>query len=551
MTQIALDSFYPVALDALPRAWEVCYIGDIISDIHSGFASGVHNAEGRGVAHLRPMNVSRNGNIDLSDVKYVADERGPRLLQGDILFNNTNSPELIGKTAPYDLTDRLAFSNHMTRLRPPQGVNHHFAAYQLHYLWMAGFFLHKCVEHVNQASVSSRELGNSVPFVLPPIPEQHRIVAFIEQQFSRLDAAVTNLKRARTNLKRYQASVLKAACEGRLMLPEAELARSEGRDYEPASVLMERILTERRVLREAAQQAKRRSKGQPSLPGVSPSRYEEPPAPDTSGLPEPPEGWEWATIGQLSWRLQYGTSAKADDEPTGVPVLRMGNIQEGTVDFAHLKFLPEAHQDVSSTTLEPGDLLFNRTNSAELVGKTAVYAPQHPRACFASYLIRVSFAHGVEPRYVATCINSYYGRQYVGRVQSQQVGQANVSGTKLSNMPIPVPPQAEQTRIVAEFERRLSGIQVVKQAIEVNLKRAERLRHAILKHAFEGRLVPQDPNDELASVLLERIKVGRVAVAGARPTRQRRETPTRRKKQPALNDHTSVDIRPADEKVLS
>ena len=121
---------------------------------------------------------------------------------------------------------------------------------------------------------------------LPPFPEQRRIVAEIEKQFTRLDAAVAALRRTRANLKRYRASVLHAACSGELVPTEAELARAEGREYEPADVLLERILAERRARWEA--QEKRRGK------------YQEPAAPDTSDLPTLPEGWVWVTLGQIS-----------------------------------------------------------------------------------------------------------------------------------------------------------------------------------------------------------------------------------------------------------
>ena len=327
---------------------------------------------------------------------------------------------------------------------------------------------------------------------LPPLPEQHRIVAAIEEQFTRLDAAVAALQRAQANLKRYRASVLKAACEGHLIPTEAELARQEGRDYEPASQLLERILTERRARWES--QEKRRGK------------YQEPAPPDTRDLPELPQGWVWATVAQLSSRIEYGTSFKAGADPSGIPVLRMGNIQNGELDFSELKYLPSDNPEAQKTMLTDGDLLFNRTNSAELVGKTAVYKNRYPAACFASYLIRVSFMHNFSADYACTFINSQHGRAYIGRVRNQQVGQANVNGTKLAAMPIPLPPLAEQRRIVAEVERRISVIQQAEATTEASLKRAERLRQSILKRAFEGQLVPQDPDDEPASVLLERIK---------------------------------------------
>ena len=168
------------------------------------------------------------------------------------------------------------------------------------------------------------------PFPLPPLPEQHRIVAEIEKQFTRLDASVAALKRIQANLKRYRASALKAACEGRLVPTEAELARAEGRDYEPADRLLERILSERRARWEA--QENRRGK------------YKEPIALGTSDLQELPEGWVWATVGQLSTRIEYGTSTKAGSVSTGIPVLRMGNIQDGELSFSDLKYLARIHR---------------------------------------------------------------------------------------------------------------------------------------------------------------------------------------------------------------
>ena len=136
-----------------------------------------------------------------------------------------------------------------------------------------------------------------LPLPLPPLPEQRRIVAEIEKQFTRLDASVAALKRTQANLKRYRASVLKAACEGTLVPTEAELARAEGRDYEPADRLLDRILAERRARWES--QDKRRG------------QYKEPAAPDTSDLPELPEGWVWALWEEsrgIRWALHHGSA---------------------------------------------------------------------------------------------------------------------------------------------------------------------------------------------------------------------------------------------------
>jgi len=308
---------------------------------------------------------------------------------------------------------------------------------------------------------------------LAPLPEQERIVERIESLFTQLDAGVAGLKRAQAALKRYRASVLKAACEGRLVPQDP--------NDEPAEVLLRRILAE---------------KGEKAdkIPVAN------------GNLPELPKGWVWAKVGWLILNMQYGTSEKANLNIAGIPVLRMGNIQAGSLDFNNLKYLPTNTKGLEKLILEPGDLLFNRTNSAELVGKTAVYRENHPKASFASYLIRVQLHPDVLPDSVSFYINSIFGRQYIASVVSQQVGQANVNGTKLANMPIPLAPLAEQHRIVAEVERRLSVVQELEQTISASLKRATRLRQAILKRAFEGELVEQNPRDEPAEALLERIK---------------------------------------------
>ena len=347
------------------------------------------------------------------------------------------------------------------------------------------------------------------------------------------------LRRAQANLKRYRASVLKEAQPARAgwspprrNWPAPKAASTNPPAPSTRLLLLERILAERRVFRWESQEKKRgkyklnasvlrRAQANPTPQGCRPAGTAErggilwATVEHTPALLQLAEGWMWTTVEQLSSRIQYGTSEKAGLDPSGMPVLRMGNIQDGALDFSDLKYLPSQNEEVVKTLLNPGDLVFNRTNSPELVGKSAVYQEVHSPACFASYLIRVSFPEDCLPEYVCFFINSQHGRAYIAQVRSQQVGQANVNGTKLAAMPIPLPPVAEQRRIVAEVERRLSVVQQAEATVEVSLARAERLRQSILKQAFSGRLVPQDPDDEPASALLERIRAEREAEAQA------------------------------------
>lgn len=327
-------------------------------------------------------------------------------------------------------------------------------------------------EHTSSITVkhlSSRTV-QKIPIPLPPLDEQKQIVAEIETQFARLDDAVAALERARARLKRYRASVLKAACEGRLVPTEAELARQEGRDYEPASVLLERIRAEREA-----------------NPGKKRGSVKKAPAMDTTELADLPEGWEWTTVGDAASEVRYGTSAKTHENSDGIPVLRMGNIVDGKLDFRSLKFLDRDHPEFPELLLKYNDILFNRTNSAELVGKSAVYRGNVPECSYASYLIRVRLIKEYFPDLLVYYINSVHGRAWVRSVVNQQVGQANVNGTKLKALTIPVPPTAEQERIVAEVERRMSVIDQLEATVDTNLKRAESLRQSILRQAFGGR----------------------------------------------------------------
>jgi len=175
------------------------------------------------------MNISRNGAIGLSDLKYVEAKSGYDVKPGDVLFNNANSPELIGKSTVCSVEMPLAYSNHMTRIRTNESVEPSFLAHQLHWLWMTGYFRHRCTNHVNQASISSGPLADSVGVAVPPIGEQRHIVAEIEKQFTRLDEGLLQLSTAEARTRRLPSVIIRKAFERNLPLkPLNELAVIRG-----------------------------------------------------------------------------------------------------------------------------------------------------------------------------------------------------------------------------------------------------------------------------------------------------------------------------------
>jgi type I restriction enzyme, S subunit len=391
--------------------------------------------------------------------------------------------------------------------------------------WLSHFLSQPAFRKVARANMTGTAGQMRVPakwlqtvgLPIPPLAEQSRIVAKLEELLSDLDAGVAELKAAQKKLAQYRQSLLKAAVEGRL----TEAWRAQHRPTETGAQLLDRILTERRARWEAKQLAKFQAQGK-TPPKDWQKKYPEPVRPDTSGLPELPEGWGWATIDQLSFEQRYGSSAKTDEAASGVPVLRMGNLREGRLDLRSLKYLPENHDEFPQLFLEDGDLLFNRTNSAELVGKTAVYRLEVVPCSFASYLISVRFSPGYLPELASAFINSTYGRDWIKSVAVQQVGQANVNGSKLSALAIPVPPFAEQQEIVRNLGIQTATAFYLESNIDRSLKQSTAQRQNILRAAFSGQLVPQDPNDEPASVLLERVRAERAAQGAVKKPRGRK-----------------------------
>ena len=254
-------------------------------------------------------------------------------------------------------------------LTPARGVLPRFIQYLLN---SAGFVSY--ASHLNEGDrprVDYDQIG-AYRFLLPSIPEQQRIVEAIESYFTRLDDAVATLERVQRNLKRYRASVLKAAVEGRLVPTEAELARAEGRDYEPASVLLERILAERR---RRWQKAGGRGK------------YQAPVVPNTTDLPELPEGWCWATVDAVGDVLLGRRRAPEYRGPLR-PYLRVANVRDDRLDLDRIKQMPFAELHAEHYLLRPGDILVSEGQSPELIGQSAVYRGGIDGLCFQSTLHR-------------------------------------------------------------------------------------------------------------------------------------------------------------------
>ena len=246
----------------------------------------------------------------------------------------------------------------------------------------------------------SQTVIKAFPFFLAPLPEQRRIVAEIEKQLTRLDAAEAALRRVEANLKRYRASVLKAACEGKLVPTEAELGEAEGRDYDSADQLLERILAERRVRWES--QEKRRGK------------YREPSTPDISDLPKLPDGWAWATIAQIGdigeqtvLTGPFGTNLKKEDFTSeGIPVVTIGCLTEAGLNLDKAAFVSEEKaSELNRYGLRLGDLLFSRMAT---VGRAGIVGQEADGCLFNYHIMRLRLDGDTVTTPVLPCICAWF-----------------------------------------------------------------------------------------------------------------------------------------------
>ena len=294
------------------------------------------------------------------------------------------------------------------------------------------------------------------PIPLPPLREQERIVERIESLFSRLDAGVAALKRAQAALKRYRASVLKAACEGRLVPQDP--------GDEPASELLERIRSEK---------------------GAKAGDLPE-------GLPDLPAGWRWAKMESIAETIGGITKGRnlIGKKTVFLPYLRVANVQRGFLDLEEMKEIELLESEIGKYLLKENDLLLTEGGDWDKLGRSCVWKSQVPHCVHQNHIFRARpYSDEISSNWIMAYTNSELGQKYFSNASKQTTNLASINLTQLRNCPVPIPPSSEQQRILTEVDRRISVVDQMELFNNVCIARAARLRQAILKRAFEGRLV--------------------------------------------------------------
>lgn len=506
----------PVRPRDLPAGWVWTTLEEILIHLRNGIS--VKPDAVRGLPILK-ISAVRPDALNLAEMRYldagVADYRDFVLMPGDLLFTRYNgTPELVGVCAVVPtMSQETVYPDKLIRVRLASDIDPSFICHAANVGESRAFIAQRIRTTAGQAGISGGDLRN-IPLPLAPQGEQRRIVAEIDALLTDLDAAVGALKRVQANLKRYRASVLKAACEGRLVPTEAELARKEGRTYETGEQILARILKERRAKWQADQLANMLAAGKPPNNDDWKKKYKEPERPDTGNLPELPEGWAWGTMDEIAETvggITKGQKRKETGLLRSVPYLRVANVQRGFLDLSEIKEIEATEAEIRELTLQKDDILFNEGGDRDKLGRGWIWEGQIAECIHQNHVYRARLVlREVEPEFVSHFANSA-GQRYFLDEGKQTTNLASINLTKLRAFPVPLPPSAEQRRIVEELQRQLDYIAATESCCRASQVRADRLRQAILKRAFEGKLVPQNPNDEPASVLLERIGAERAA----------------------------------------
>jgi len=367
----------------LPDGWQWVKLGELIQVAQPGFACGERDVQG--VIQLRMNNLDTRGNLiwdDFIRIPATTDQiLKYKLATNDVVFNNTNSTELVGNSALFvEQKEPVVYSNHFTKIRTiTEKLEPSYLSSWLVHQWQKGTFSNLCNRWIGQSAVKNDKLLDLL-IPLPPLSEQKRIAAILNEQMEAVEKA---------------RKATEAQLEAAKALPAAYLRA----------------------------------------------------------------------------------------------VLRMGNIIEGKINWSDLMYVNLPTDEETKFLLKKGDVLFNRTNSAELVGKTAVFDAEF-KAVFASYLIRFKMRYNLaDPYYISAYINSRQGRKFIEANMTRAIGQVNISASTMYNMPIPIPPTLEkQKQIASTLTEQMQEVERLKQNLKEQLDTINKLPAVLLRRAFKGEL---------------------------------------------------------------
>lgn len=504
-----------------PSRWEIVPLADLMhgnAPIIYGILQPGPNIDA-GVLYVRPTEIVddeiRINRLRRTSLEIAAKYDRAKLAEGDVLLSIVGT---VGKVAivPAQL-DGANITQSSVRLRVcPEHVENSYVAWFLRSPAATGQYKKRLlgtgVPRLNVAHV--RELHAPVA----PLNEQRRIVAKIESLFERSRRAKQALDAIPPLLDKLRQSILAAAFRGDLTADW----RAQNPDAEPAYKLLERIRAERRRRWEEAELAKMRAKGKEPKNDTWKAKYKEPEPVDCKALPELPAGWCWSKLDELvagDTSLCYGVVQPGPEAAGGVPLVRVLDISDGAVKVEQLRTISkEVGSQYQRTKLVGGELLVSVVGT---IGRVAVASDALAGANIARAIAKATLASDVSAYWVSAWLNTPIMQDTLVR-GAREVARKTLNIDVLRHTPVPLAPAGEAGAIARQLEVTARQLRALGDACEAAEARHAALDRAILAKAFQGELVEQDPNDEPASVLLERIRAAREAAAPARKTRVRR-----------------------------
>jgi type I restriction enzyme S subunit len=351
--------------------------------------------------------------------------------------------------------------------------------------------------------ISRKNLGD-IEMRVPPLAEQRRIVAKIKTLQERSRRAREVLSEVGPLLEQFRQSVLAAAFRGYLTADW----RAAHQNVEPATELLLRICAERRRRWEQAELGKFEAQHQ-KPPKNWKDKYKEPEPLGDSYLPELPEGWVWSTLGTISviqGGITLGQKKRPGVQYVSVPYLRVANVQRGYLDLSEVKAIEVTLDCLEQLRLQDGDLLFNEGGDRDKLGRGWVWKSEIEDCIHQNHVFRARLlSHEIIPELISHYANEF-GREFFFQRASQTVNLASINKTQLSRLPVPVIPLKEQQVLATLLDAVMQLADELQAQVDVAVSKLDTLDQSILAKAFRGELVPQDPHDEPASVLLERIR---------------------------------------------
>ncbi|HRK98442.1 MAG TPA: restriction endonuclease subunit S [Alphaproteobacteria bacterium] len=464
----------------LPQNWIKCFLGDVaLVEAGNPAPQGNDYFSIQGPLFVRVHDMGKlNGQKYIRHTKDVLSDKAPASLKkftkGTVLFTKSGASTLLNQRAI--LAQDSYVVSHIGTATPSDAV---LSEWLYYYLTTVDF-----AEYAHGANMPSMPLSKAkeIETPIPPLNEQKRIVAKIEELFSELDKGIESLKTAREQLKVYRQAVLKHAFEGKLTADWREKNKDK---LETAKQLLAGIPTHRRK----------------NLDDVT----EE----ESANIPELPMGWQYSRLGFFIDGICAGKSFKCDErEPfqDEIGVAKVSAVTWGEYNEHESKTCLDSDKVHPEYFIKSGDFLFSRANTIELVGACVIAKTVTKSIMLSDKTLRINFGD-LNPYYFLYYLRSQMGRnEIMERSTGNQESMRNIGQDRIRNIILPVCSPLESTKIVQEIQEKFSIIENMEAMIDVELQKSEALRQSILKKSFSGELVAQDPNDEPANVLLARIR---------------------------------------------